>query len=69
VRNKWAPTALIEPYVGPGLRPVGKAFRPDFGIYSLMNWRPDPWPDYLRIHDVTVEGVTICRVEQNPALS
>jgi hypothetical protein len=69
VRNRPAPTALLEPYIGGGLKGVPKIEDADFGVEMVRPGRPGPWPTYRKIHNVVVDGVTICRVAASPRLS
>lgn len=68
VQNRWGSDGALEPYLGDDLRvlPEGK---PDFGIYTLMDWRRDPWRKFTTIKEFEVDGVVVCTVKLNPLLS
>lgn len=63
VRSRWAPPGVARPYAGDGLTVVDPRQRSDFVVYSLMSWRPRPWPRYHAVHEVEADGVPLCEVE------
>ena len=68
VQNRWGVDGQLEQYRSKQLEvlPEGK---PDFGIYTLMNWRRDPWPKFDSIKQFEVDGVVLCEVQVNPDLT
>lgn len=68
VQNRWGVDGQLEQYRSKQLQvlPQGK---PDFGIYTLMNWRKDPWPKFATVQQFEIDGVVLCEVQVNPDLS
>lgn len=67
VQNRWGSDGALAPYLDDDLRLLPEG-RPDFGIYTLMDWRRDPWPKYDVIHEIEVDGVVLCQVKKMPEL-
>ncbi len=67
VQNRWGSDGALAPYLDDDLRLLPEG-RPDFGIYTLRDWRRDPWPKYDVIHEVRVDGVVVCQVKKMPEL-
>lgn len=67
VQNRWGVDGQLGPYLPTELEilPEGK---PDFGIYTLMDWRRDPWKRFTTIKEFEVDGVVMCTVKVNPDL-
>lgn len=67
VQNRWGSDGQLEQYRSQRLTvlPEGK---PDFGIYTLRDWRKDPWPRFPTVKRFRTDGVVLCEVQVNPDL-
>jgi hypothetical protein len=68
VQNRWGVDGQLEQYRSKQLEILPEG-QPDFGIYTLMNWRRDPWPKFDAVKQFEVDGVVLCEVQVNPDLS
>lgn len=68
VQNRWGVDGQLEQVRSPDISILAEG-QPDFGIYTLTDWRKDPWPKYDTIHEFEVDGVVMCQVQLSPDLS
>ncbi|TWG92017.1 4-amino-4-deoxy-L-arabinose transferase-like glycosyltransferase [Nocardioides sp. J9] len=67
VQNRWGVDGQVREHLPKELTILEEG-QPDFGIYTLMNWRRDPWPKYPTVAEVEVDGVVLCEVQVHPDL-
>lgn len=66
--HNWAaPSQLAGPYLPKTFRIRREA--PDFAFWTIQEFLNDGHPDYPAIHDVKVDGVTLCQVKVRPDLA
>lgn len=68
VQNRWGVDGQLAQYLPDNLEILPEG-QPDFGIYTLMNWRRDPWRKYATIKQFEVDGVVLCEVQVSPDLA